>query len=124
MRFLLISSDGVTPFAPIVFVDGDSGFEVVSNNIKTRKEMNEILKQDKYDTLEKISSRFPYQDSQIGEITLDIESMLNDIRAEISRQDETKRQEELELNAQRRMPAIDIALMEMSENMGTKKNDK
>ena len=124
MRFLLISSDGVTPFAPIVFVEDESGFEVVSNNIKTRKEMNEILKQDKYDTLEKISSRFPYQDSQIGEITLDIESMLNNIRAEISRQDETKRQEELELNAQRRMPAIDIALMEMSENMGTKKNDK
>ena len=124
MRFLLISSDGLTPFSPIVFVENDESIEVVSNNIKIRKEMNELLKRDAYSTLEKISNRFPYQDSQIGEVTLDIESMLNDIRAEISRQDETKRQEELELNAQRRMPAIDIALMEMSENMGTKKNDK
>ena len=124
MRFLLISSDGVTPFAPIVFVDGEDGIEVISNNIKIRKEMKQIISQDKYDSLEKIASRFPYQDSQIGEVSLDIEFMLNNVRAEISKQDEEKRQEELELTAQRQMPAIDVALMEMSKNMGIEKNDK
>lgn len=124
MRFLLISSDGVTPFVPIVFVEGDAGFEVISNNIKIRKEMNELFGQDKYDTLEKISSRFPYQNSEIGDVNPDIESMLNTIRAEINRQDEKKRQEDLDADAQRRMSAIDIALMEMSKDTGTEKNDK
>jgi hypothetical protein len=124
MRFLLVSSDGTTPFAPIVFVDDDGSIEVVSNNIKIRKEMKELLKRDAYSTLERISNRFPYQDSQIGEVTLDIESMLNTVRAQISRQDESNRQEELELDAQRQMSPIDIVLMEMDKNMGTQKNDK
>jgi hypothetical protein len=121
MRFLLVSSDGTTPFAPIVFVDDNGSIEVVSNNIKIRKEMKELLKRDAYSTLERISNRFPYQDSQIGEVTLDIESMLNTVRAQISRQDESNRQEELELDAQRQMSPIDIVLIEMDKNMGTQK---
>jgi hypothetical protein len=50
--------------------------------------------------------------------------MLNTVRAQISRQDESNRQEELELDAQRQMSPIDIVLMEMDKNMGTQKNDK
>ena len=124
MRFLLITPDDVTPFVPIVFVDGDNGIEVVSNDINIRQEMTEMLKRNNYATLEQVASRFPYQNSEIGEVTPDIESMLADIRAEISKQDAKKRQEELDLNAQRKMPAIDFVLTEMMKNVGTEKNDK
>lgn len=123
MRYLLISSDGVTPFTPIVFVDGQDDIEVISNNINLRKEMNEMIKRNNYDTLEKIATRFPYQNSQIGEVNLNIESMLNTVRADMSKQDEKKRQEELEFAAQMKKPEIDIVLTEMSNNMGIDKND-
>jgi hypothetical protein len=76
-----ITGDKYTKSAPIIFVKDGDKYEVICESFDRQKSWYSFLKENPQPSFENFISRFSYQDVETGEVTPDVESKLNKLRA-------------------------------------------
>lgn len=81
MRYAFINGDKHTKFEPLVVVYGKNKFEFICESHERQQMYYDYINNNKYDDFDRFLSSFSYQNIETGEVTPDVESMLNTLRA-------------------------------------------
>lgn len=81
MKYAFISGDEVTDFPPVVFVNDNDKYEVICQSFNRQKYWYSYLKNNPPESFERFLRGFSYQNVETGEVTPEVESMLNTLRA-------------------------------------------
>jgi hypothetical protein len=81
MRYAFIGGDSKTKFEPLVFVLDNGKFEIICQSFERQKSYYEYLASRKYTNLDELLATFSYMNVETGEVTPEVESMLNTLRA-------------------------------------------
>jgi len=81
MRYAFINGDKSTKFEPLVVVYDNGKYEFICQSHNRQKYFYDHMKNNKYESFDRFLSSFSYQNVETGEVTPDVESMLNTIRA-------------------------------------------
>jgi hypothetical protein len=76
-----ITGDEHTKSTPIIFVKDGEKYEVICESFDRQKSWYSFLKENPQPSFENFISRFSYQDVEAGEVTPEVESKLNKLRA-------------------------------------------
>lgn len=123
MKFAAISGDKYTDFEPVVFIQNGDKFEVLCQSFERQKYWYDYIRERKNFDFEEFLQHFTYQNVQYGDVTPDVESMLNKLRAKFMlaqvAEQEMKPQEE-ESPASRQY----AALVRIGKRMRTGENER
>jgi len=123
MKYAMIFGDELTKFEPIVFVYNNGKYEVLCESAKRQQHYYTHLASRKYDNFEKFLSTFSYFNIESGEVTDDIELLLNKLRAKFGLlQLATQETEANTADRQQENPA-DAAILKMSRRLRTGNNE-
>jgi hypothetical protein len=81
MKYAFISGDEITDFSPLVFVNNNDKYEVICESFDRQKYWYTYLNKNTPQSFERFLSGFSYQNVETGEVTPEVESMLNKLRA-------------------------------------------
>lgn len=81
MRYAFINGDKHTKFEPLVVVYDKNKFEFICESHERQQMYYDYINNNKYDDFDRFLSSFSYQNIETGEVTPDVESMLNTLRA-------------------------------------------
>lgn len=81
MKYAFITGDEYTRFEPVVFVFANGKFEVICESSKRQQSYYDYLRNNKFEDLDSLLKTFSYQNVETGDVTPDVESMLNTLRA-------------------------------------------
>ncbi len=119
-----ITGDEYTKSAPIIFVKDGDKYEVLCESFDRQKSWYSFLKENPQPSFENFISRFSYQDVETGEVTPDVESKLNKLRArfalsqvadaEMNTENQENPEEDRQINA----------LLRVSKRMRTGANER
>ncbi len=119
-----ITGDKYTKSAPIIFVKDGDKYEVLCESFDRQKSWYSFLKENPQPSFENFISRFSYQDVETGEVTPDVESKLNKLRArfalsqvadaELNTENQENPEEDRQINA----------LLRVSKRMRTGANER
>ncbi len=119
-----ITGDKYTKSAPIIFVKDGDKYEVLCESFDRQKSWYSFLKENPQPSFENFISRFSYQDVETGEVTPDVESKLNKLRArfalsqvadaEMNTENQENPEEDRQINA----------LLRVSKRMRTGANER
>jgi hypothetical protein len=82
--YAFITGDEYTKFEPIAFVYDDGKYEVVCQSFDRQKSWYTYLAANKNLSFESFLTRFSYQDVNKGEVTPEIETVLNGLRVQFA----------------------------------------
>lgn len=124
MMYAFISGDGYTKFEPLAVVfDGDK-FEIICESQKRQAFYYDYINRNKPKTLEDLTKTFSYQNVETGEVTPDVESVLNKLRARFA----LSQIADQEINNESQQNEIDDrrsnALLRVSKRMRTGANER
>ena len=124
MKYAFISGDSKTKFEPLVFILDDGKFEVLSESFERQKYYYEHLKSRKYDNFDDLLATFSYMNVETGEVTPEVESMLNAIRAKFAVSQVADQEINIEGQQNTGNQRRDNALMRISKRMRTGANER
>jgi hypothetical protein len=81
MKYAFIGGDSKTKFEPLVFVLDNGKFEIICESFERQKSYYEYLASRKYNNFDDLLATFSYMNVETGEVTPEVESMLNKLRA-------------------------------------------
>lgn len=81
MRYAFISGDRNTKFEPLAVVYSNGKYEFICESHKRQRSFYDHIKNNKYESFDRFLSSFSYQNVETGEVTPDVESLLNTLRA-------------------------------------------
>jgi hypothetical protein len=124
MKYAFITGDKKIKFAPIAVVFNNGKFEFICESFERKKFYYDYVQNNNIETLDKFTAGFPYQNIEMGDVTPDVESMLNKLRAKFGLSEVA----ETELNTEnQRNPEEDRqinALLRVSKRMRTGANER
>lgn len=120
-RYAFITGDSITPFEPIVFVNNAEKTEVICESVDRRNGWYSFLNENRDISFDDFISRFTYQTIDAGEVTPDVESQLNKLRARFSII--SLAQEEIDNTQNETSSPLDSAIMRISKRIRTGSNE-
>ena len=82
--YAFITGDEYTKFEPIAFVHNEEKYEVICQSFDRQKSWYAYLDANQNLPLEKFITRFSYQNIKTGEVTPEIENVLNGLRVKFA----------------------------------------
>lgn len=79
--YAFITGDEITKFEPLAVVFNNGKFEFICESNKRQASYYDYVNRTKPESLEDFTKTFSYQKVETGEVTPDVESMLNKLRA-------------------------------------------
>ncbi len=79
-----ITGDDYTKFEPIVFVNDNNKYEVLCESFDRQKSWYDFMQENSEFSFDDFIKRFSYQDVETGEVTPEVESKLNKLRAKFA----------------------------------------
>lgn len=80
-NYARITGDEYTKSEPIIFVKDGDKYEVICESFDRQKSWYSFLKENPQPSFDNFISRFSYQNVEAGEVTPEVESKLNKLRA-------------------------------------------
>lgn len=124
MKYAFINGDELTKFDPLAVVYNNGKFEFICQSHERQKHYYEHVKNVKYESLEQFVSTFSYFNVETGDVTPDVESLLNRLRARFV----VSQIADHEINADNQQNQYDArrdnALLKISKRMRTGANER
>lgn len=120
-----ITGDEYTKSSPIIFVNDEGKYEVICESFDRQKSWYTFLKENPQPSFDNFISRFSYQNVEAGEVTPEVESKLNTLRARFAASQIAD--QELEAGSQQTNQEDDKrgeALLRISKRMRNGKNEQ
>ena len=124
MRYAFINGDEYAEFEPLVVVFDGSRFEIICQSHKRQKDYYDYIKRNNVKELDSFLRTFSYQTVETGQVTPEVESILNTLRAkfavsQIADQEIEQQAQEAEGNTRQ-----NNALLRISKRMRTGANER
>ena len=82
--YAFITGDEYTKFEPVAFVYDEGKYEVICQSFDRQKSWETYLDANQNPPLEKFITRFSYQNVKTGEVTSEMENVLNGLRVKFA----------------------------------------
>ena len=82
--YAFITGDEYTKFEPVAFVYDEGKYEVICQSFDRQKSWETYLDANQNPPLEKFITRFSYQNVKTGEVTPEMENVLNGLRVKFA----------------------------------------
>lgn len=123
-KYAYIYGDDFTKFEPVVFVYENGKYEVICQSFTRQKNWYDYLKNTRHETFESFLSSFSYQNVDTGEVTADVESTLNKLRARFALYQVADESQNAETQQNPEDDRRANALMRISKRMRTGANER
>lgn len=81
MKYAFITGDAYTKFEPMAIVFDGQKFEIICESQKRQQHYHDYVMRAKVQNLDELLNSFSYQSVETGEVTPEVESVLNTLRA-------------------------------------------
>lgn len=122
-QYAFVSGDGVTNFQPIVFIYDNGKYEVICESFQKQSDYYKYLKSAPDKSFDEFISSFSYFNVESGEVTDEIESMFNKLRAKFMVLQVADQQNQRESETEKRTNPADAVLLRLSQRMRTGTNE-
>lgn len=119
----MISGDSNTSFDPVVFVNDGDDYEVLCRSFSRQKYWYNYLQKSKPVSFEKFLSTFTYQNVEYGDVTDEVQSLLNKLRAKYMVEHIAQAEQEKNKN-QPKQSDTERALLAISKRIRTGENER
>ena len=123
--YAFITGDEYTKSEPIAFIYDNGKYEIICSSLERQKSFYDYLKKYKDYSFEQFLSTFSYASIESGEVTPEVESLLNTLRSKFMLQQVAQQ----EINAQEQdgknpNRPVETALMKISKRMRNSENER